>query len=1495
MSNDAAIQLFRQIDVNGDGQLESYELRAWLEAKGEETLANSLFDNLDTNSDGVVSLQEFVAGFEQTKLRKIAEDESKLLSSPETSPVLRAVSLQWLLEFVEQNKRKAFSWRNEREFMAPEDGGGEEAILEVKRGNSLVSHRKKRRAAEKAKSGKQVVVRYTDILFEDMYTSDVVACFVSPVAKGKNLSYAMAENLKIGAPTYFVSHAWGNRFNDLVRSVAAHLDGAVAKETFIWLDIFAINQNNAMAELNIGGTGKTLRQTIEHARATVAVLDKERVVPLSRLWCLYELGSTPQEKLQLVTQGFDEKEIAARIEDIDASTALCFSEDDRKFIHGEIEKRFGGLDKFTRHLKLRFLLNPLDYEADMKVLRQRAKTETFRFDAIRKFFEDGGNVACIVGGAGEGKSTISATALNGVSLDAAAVHICKDADVRRQDELRVIHSLAYQLAVRFEEVAHSILGLKNRMVDDGKDHKGKPINQRPALTAIQTSAKWAKNLLLIEPLESLLSSGRQDQSPPCLLMFDALDEGFTRNNKEEEDDERYSSSKESNRQNNPALSLACSLLERFGKKKLQILVTTRPKPGHVIRIVEAVAKTSNLNAKTSNLNLKRFEPSELRDNTAPTADIIIRPELQKAIANSNSKAFELVATRFAETYPDLAKSRPVPTNADEAYRQWFEAASPLAPETKRLMNVIFAAREPLTMSHLEQMGLHAAVSNLPGLGLLFEEREHKLHMLHKSLSDFLRDANRSGEELAVDVFSGDVEITRSCVLIERQERGGQLGSYAKEYCQDHFKDIISRLEQMKKSKPSLVLRPMVVSILDELGFHHKDENIKKYVRKELLNMEEALEQDVFISFVIKETASWAHLIKYKLADVEFSKRAKTVGGGIITSFVCGTDGASEYGFSWTWLDPSKLDTICAESIRVEDIGRTIPVRRPIDDNSTLGWEPIEVKMQNIQMRTMYDLGLKRENDTHFGLTKYSVASNARFQPTGDFELTWDPLPRDEAEIMWEKKGSFEKTPCNYPVDALGLTYWTDAVEKAILKCKVFVAILSPLYGVPRPNFQRDIANVQPQVIGRDDGNCWTSLELLCARALGKPIVFLCVDPPSKTSELWKKNVLGKRDTWIQLPKYNDGMGAPSNDLDNVLLRACEEICSALPYDDGSKEESYSRYTESIRGLGGGEYAQSVIEQIKVGAANIETVNSEKLTPLMQACGNGDVFLVRKLIDLGANINEMGGYYSFEYGNGADGQTSALMCATHGGHAECVSFLLEAGADVHMEYGSSTTVLMCAASQGHAECVSMLLEAGADVHLMGGFSGTAALHEAAHGQGQGNVEAVRLLLHAGANVNMKAGYPGRTALIYASCYGKVEIVSALLHAGADVHVKDNNGRTALMDAAQNGHAEIVSALLQAGADVNVKGSGETALMDAALRGHAEIVGALLQARADVNVKGSNGWTALMNAARQGHAEIVNALLQAGADVNMKDDYGKTALMDTDSEKCKELLRAAGATS
>ena len=45
-SSERARLLFEQVDTNGDGVLSAYELRAWLELNGEESLGNSLFSAL---------------------------------------------------------------------------------------------------------------------------------------------------------------------------------------------------------------------------------------------------------------------------------------------------------------------------------------------------------------------------------------------------------------------------------------------------------------------------------------------------------------------------------------------------------------------------------------------------------------------------------------------------------------------------------------------------------------------------------------------------------------------------------------------------------------------------------------------------------------------------------------------------------------------------------------------------------------------------------------------------------------------------------------------------------------------------------------------------------------------------------------------------------------------------------------------------------------------------------------------------------------------------------------------------------------------------------------------------------------------------------------------------------------------------------------------------------------------------------------------------------
>ena len=227
--------------------------------------------------------------------------------------------------------------------------------------DTLEAHRSARRAAEVAGTGQPVTVRYKDIVFETMTTADVMEAIIRPVARDRHASFAEAKISRqaTGSPTYFVSHAWDSLFVDLVDSLAAYLEGAAQDETFPWLDIFAINQDDsggqfsAMDELD---DGATLKQVIELSQATLVVLDKDRVAPLARLWCLYEIGSTPPSKLQLLTHGFSEKDISQHIWKINAGGALCFSDQDRQMIQASIIRKFGSLDQFTTELRLRLLL-----------------------------------------------------------------------------------------------------------------------------------------------------------------------------------------------------------------------------------------------------------------------------------------------------------------------------------------------------------------------------------------------------------------------------------------------------------------------------------------------------------------------------------------------------------------------------------------------------------------------------------------------------------------------------------------------------------------------------------------------------------------------------------------------------------------------------------------------------------------------------------------------------------------------------------------------------------------------------------------------------------------------------------------------------------------------------------------------------------------------------------------------------------------------------------
>uniref|UniRef100_A0A2I2Z810 Ankyrin repeat domain 17 n=1 Tax=Gorilla gorilla gorilla TaxID=9595 RepID=A0A2I2Z810_GORGO len=341
--------------------------------------------------------------------------------------------------------------------------------------------------------------------------------------------------------------------------------------------------------------------------------------------------------------------------------------------------------------------------------------------------------------------------------------------------------------------------------------------------------------------------------------------------------------------------------------------------------------------------------------------------------------------------------------------------------------------------------------------------------------------------------------------------------------------------------------------------------------------------------------------------------------------------------------------------------------------------------------------------------------------------------------------------------------------------------------------------------------------------------------------------------------------------------------------------------------------------------------------LAEACSEGDVNAVRKLLIEGRSVNEhteegesllclacSAGYYELaqliccffknwlvllESGasiedHNENGHTP-LMEAGSAGHVEVARLLLENGAGINThsnEFKESALTLAC--YKGHLEMVRFLLEAGADQEHKTDEMHT-ALMEACM---DGHVEVARLLLDSGAQVNMPAD-SFESPLTLAACGGHVELAALLIERGASLEEVNDEGYTPLMEAAREGHEEMVALLLGQGANINaqteetqetaltlaccggflevadflIKAGADielgcsTPLMEAAQEGHLELVKYLLAAGANVHATTATGDTALTYACENGHTDVADVLLQAGADLEHESEGGRTPLM------------------
>ncbi|KAF7697255.1 hypothetical protein HF521_005673 [Silurus meridionalis] len=301
--------------------------------------------------------------------------------------------------------------------------------------------------------------------------------------------------------------------------------------------------------------------------------------------------------------------------------------------------------------------------------------------------------------------------------------------------------------------------------------------------------------------------------------------------------------------------------------------------------------------------------------------------------------------------------------------------------------------------------------------------------------------------------------------------------------------------------------------------------------------------------------------------------------------------------------------------------------------------------------------------------------------------------------------------------------------------------------------------------------------------------------------------------------------------------------------------------------------------------------------LPEACSDGDVNAVKKLLDEGHSVNEhteegesllclacSAGYYELAQvllamhanveDRGIKGDITPLMAAASGGYVDIVKLLLVHGADVNAQSSSGNTALTYACAGGFLDVVKVLLKEGANIEDHN-ENGHTPLMEAASA---GHVEVARVLLEYGAGINTHSNEFKESALTLACYKGHLDMVRFLLEAGADQEHKTDEMHTALMEACMDGHVEVARLLLDSGAQVNMPAdSFESPLTLAACGGHVELAALLIERGANLEEVNDEGYTPLMEAAREGHEEMVALLLAQGANINAQtEETQETAL-------------------
>ena len=304
----------------------------------------------------------------------------------------------------------------------------------------------------------------------------------------------------------------------------------------------------------------------------------------------------------------------------------------------------------------------------------------------------------------------------------------------------------------------------------------------------------------------------------------------------------------------------------------------------------------------------------------------------------------------------------------------------------------------------------------------------------------------------------------------------------------------------------------------------------------------------------------------------------------------------------------------------------------------------------------------------------------------------------------------------------------------------------------------------------------------------------------------------------------------------------------------------------------------------VGKVDINDSGGHFGNPLLGAIGNGNLDVVKFLLEAGADVNPP-----------SVGCATALHVAVAWDQVSTVVELLQHGASISETAYKGRTCLHIAAENGHTEIARILLGNGADISFTDQH-GYSPLHTAAVSE---STDMARILLDFGADPTVTSN-SGRTPLHSAAYWGNHEVAKLLCSSGADIAVSDEYNDAPLHDAAQNGHYKLVQFLLDCGADVSQPGQYRmTPLALASTQGHLEVVKLLVDFGSDMSTFDGDGDTPLNLASDRGQTEVIKLLVELDAELSTSNKQGKTPLHSASwwghIEAVKVLIEAGAAIS